>query len=61
MDETQITKRKSCLNTYFKNLFHLLSVPRCLVITGTFSFPSDSHHADKVIGDENAKCSVLHS
>lgn len=57
--ETQIMKRKSCLNTRFKNLFHLLSVPRCQVIMGTFSFPNDSHNADKVIRDENAKCSVL--
>ena len=54
MRETQTIKRKSCLNAPFKNPFHLFSVPKFLVITGTFSLPNGSCNTDKVIRDGNA-------
>lgn len=36
--EKDTDHEKSCFNTQFKNLFHLLSVPKCLFVIGIF-FP----------------------
>lgn len=54
MREAQAMKGKTCLNTQFKNLFHLLSVPKYLFVVGTFFLPNDRYNADKVIRDGNA-------
>lgn len=47
-------EKRSCLNTQFKNLFQLLSIPKCLVMVSTFSLPHDRYNTDKVVRNGNA-------